>query len=234
MHLFYTPDLAGETSYRLNEQESAHCVRVLRMKEGSEVLLSNGAGSIWRAEIVSASPKACICELKEPIEPYDRRDYTLRIGIAPTKNNARTEWFVEKATELGIDEVSLFRSTHSERTVIKPERLEKVAISALKQSYKAFLPKISPLQPLKSLIDSAREQYRFIACCAGEERVSLKTAYPKGGNVLVLIGPEGDFSEEEVAYAVERGFKPLTLGEARLRTETAALYAVACIQFLNS
>lgn len=234
MHLFYTPDLAGETTYRLNEQESAHCVRVLRMKEGCEVLLSNGAGNIWRAEIVSASPKACICELKEIIEPYDRRGYSVRIGIAPTKNNARTEWFVEKATELGIDEVSLFKSMHSERTVIKPERLEKVAISALKQSFKAFLPRVSPLQPLKSLIDSATEECRFIACCSGEERVDLKTACTKGANVLVLIGPEGDFSEEEVAYAVERGFKPLTLGAARLRTETAALYAVGCIQFINS
>ncbi len=233
MHLFYTPNLNPNEPYSLSKEESAHAVRVLRLKEGNEVLLSDGEGNIYTAEILQALPQSCVCSIKSRFESYDKRDFSVRIAVAPTKNNARMEWFAEKATEMGINEITLFKSTHSERVVMKTERLEKVVISALKQSYKAFVPRIAPVKEFKQVVDEAKEAKRFIATCEGEERVKLKEAYCKGEDVIVLIGPEGDFSKEEISYAVSKGFRPLTLGEARLRTETAALYALQGIHFVN-
>ncbi len=233
MHLFYTPNLESEQTYSLSKEESAHCVRVLRLREGSEVLLSDGKGNIYCAEILQASDKSCVCGIKSRFESYDKRDFRVHIAVAPTKNNARTEWFVEKATEMGVDEISLLKSAHSERCVQKTERLEKVAVSALKQSFKAFLPTINPVSDFKQVVDRAKESKKFIATCSDAQRVKLKEAYRAGEDVIVLIGPEGDFSEEEIAYAKSRGFESLTLGEARLRTETAALYALQGIHFIN-
>lgn len=233
MHLFYTPDLNPEQPYSLSNEESAHCVKVLRMKEGDELLLTDGVGGLYLAEVLQASPKSCLCSVKSKVPSYDNRDFRIHIAMAPTKNNARTEWFVEKAVEMGIDEISLIKTQHSERTVIKTERLEKVAVSAMKQSFKSFMPKINPLTDFKALIDSSTEEKKFMATCHGEERVKLREAYRKGESVIVLIGPEGDFSEEEAAYAREKGFLTLTLGEARLRTETAALYALQGVHFIN-
>lgn len=233
MHLFYTPDLNPERPYSLSSEESAHCVKVLRMKERDELLLTDGVGGLYLAEVIQASPKNCLCSVKNKLCSYDNRNFHIHIAMAPTKNNARTEWFVEKAVEMGVDEISLIKTQHSERTVIKTERLEKVAISAMKQSFKSFMPKINPLNDFNALIDTATEAKKFMATCHGEERVKLREAYQRGESVIVLIGPEGDFSEEEVAYARERGFLTLTLGEARLRTETAALYALQGVHFIN-
>lgn len=203
------------------------------MREGDEILLTNGVGNIYKAEIIQAAVGACLCVVKEEIPSYDKRNYHIHIAMAPTKNNARTEWFTEKATEMGIDEISLFKSRYSERTNIKTERLEKVVISAVKQSLKAFVPKVNDLRDFKQIVDEAKESKKFIATCSGEDRVSLKEACLPNEDVIILIGPEGDFSEQEVSYALSKGFKALSLGEARLRTETAALYAVQGIHFIN-
>ena len=203
------------------------------MREGDEILLTNGVGNIYKAEIIQAAVGACLCVVKEEIPSYDKRNYRIHIAMAPTKNNARTEWFTEKATEMGIDEISLFKSRYSERTNIKTERLEKVVISAVKQSLKAFVPKVNDLRDFKQIVDEAKESKKFIATCSGEDRVSLKEACLPNEDVIILIGPEGDFSEQEVSYALSKGFKALSLGEARLRTETAALYAVQGIHFIN-
>lgn len=203
------------------------------MREGDEILLTNGVGNIYKAEIIQAAVGACLCVVKEEIPSYDKRNYRIHIAMAPTKNNARTEWFTEKATEMGIDEISLFKSRYSERTNIKTERLEKVVISAVKQSLKAFVPKVNDLRDFKQIVDEAKESKKFIATCSGEDRVSLKEACLPNEDVIILIGPEGDFSEQEVSYALSKGFKTLSLGEARLRTETAALYAVQGIHFIN-
>ena len=203
------------------------------MREGDEILLTNGVGNIYKAEIIQAAVGACLCVVKEKIPSYDKRNYRIHIAMAPTKNNARTEWFTEKATEMGIDEISLFKSRYSERTNIKTERLEKVVISAVKQSLKAFVPKVNDLRDFKQIVDEAKESKKFIATCSGEDRVSLKEACLPNEDVIILIGPEGDFSEQEVSYALSKGFKALSLGEARLRTETAALYAVQGIHFIN-
>lgn len=233
MHLFYAPELDCSRDYSLSKEEAQHCVRVLRMKEGYKVLLTDGKGGLYQAEIVQAVAQSCVCRVEKQLEDPQRRDYHIHIALAPTKNNARTEWFVEKAVEAGIDEISLFESRYSERTNVKAERLEKVMISALKQSFKANITAINPIVDFKTLVDSAKEQYKFIATCEGAKRVKLKDCYHQGGDVIVLIGPEGDFSKEEVAYAEERGFRPITLGQARLRTETAALYALQGIHFIN-
>ena len=233
MHLFYTPDLDPEQTYSLNKEEATHCVKVLRMREGDEILLTNGVGNIYKAEIIQAAVGACLCVVKEEIPSYNKRNYRIHIAMAPTKNNARTEWFTEKATEMGIDEISLFKSRYSERTNIKTERLEKVVISAVKQSLKAFVPKVNDLRDFKQIVDEAKESKKFIATCSGEDRVNLKEACLPNEDVIILIGPEGDFSEQEVSYALSKGFKALSLGQARLRTETAALYAVQGIHFIN-
>ena len=165
MHLFYTPDLDPKQTYSLNKEEATHCVKVLRMREGDEILLTNGVGNIYKAEIIQAAVGSCLCVVKEAIPSYDNRNYRIHIAMAPTKNNARTEWFTEKATEMGIDEISLFKSRYSERTNIKTERLKKVVISAVKQSLKAFVPKVNDLRDFKQIVDEAKESKKFIATC---------------------------------------------------------------------
>lgn len=233
MHLFYTPNLNTEQAFGLSDEEAAHCVKVLRMREGDELMLTDGAGGLYLAELLQASARNCLCMVKSKLPAYDHRDFGIHIAMSPTKNNARTEWFVEKAVEMGVDEISFIKTKYSERTVIKTERMEKVAVSAMKQSFKSFLPKINPLTEFKTLIDAVKEEKRFMATCHGEERVKLREGYQRGESVIVLIGPEGDFSQQEAAYAREHGFLTLTLGEARLRTETAALYALQGIHFIN-
>ncbi|MFV0554238.1 MAG: 16S rRNA (uracil(1498)-N(3))-methyltransferase [Mangrovibacterium sp.] len=224
MHLFYTPDISGNT-YTLPEEESKHAVRVLRMQVGDRLQLIDGKGGFYEAIVSEANPKRCTIEVQSKEENYAQRKHYLHIAVAPTKNIDKIEWFLEKATEIGIDEITPILCDHSERKVIKDDRLEKIIISAMKQSYKAFLPKLNPLTPLRELLKGNFSGGKFIAHCYDEERNPLKTALNQQAN-LILIGPEGDFSENEVQEALENGFKPVSLGESRLRTETAAL--VAC------
>lgn len=234
MHLFYTPDFElneGEY-YSLNKEESTHCIKVLRLREKDIICLTNGLGRFVFAEISDANPKNCSFVVTEVKEEYGKRDFRIHIAVAPTKNMNRMEWFLEKAVEMGVDKISFFIGEHSERTSIKRERLEKIMISALKQSLKAYMPELEENADYKELIKSC-ESKKFIAYCKPEGRTSIKESYNKGEDVLILIGPEGDFSENEVELALNNGFQAITLGESRLRTETAALFALQSIHFVN-
>jgi 16S rRNA (uracil1498-N3)-methyltransferase len=232
MHLFYTPDLQND-SYRLSEEESKHCVRVLRLTEGETLFLVDGKGLFCEAVIINANPKACILQVKDKKANYGKRDYQLIIGVSPTKNIDRYEWFLEKATEIGIDAVIPLLSRYSERKEIKPERLEKVIISAMKQSIKAYQPVLNPMQTFKKTITTPFAGQKFIAHCNEGEKILLRDAVIKGKDVLILIGPEGDFSNEEVELAMREGFRPVSLGTSRLRTETAALMACHTVNLIN-
>jgi 16S rRNA (uracil1498-N3)-methyltransferase len=224
MHLFYTPEIKIKSE--LPEEEAAHCVRVLRLSQGDEIMLTDGVGSFYRAEITTATNKRCLFAVKEelPQEPFWKGH--LHLAMAPTKNMDRTEWFAEKATEIGFDELTFLNCRFSERKVIKTERIDKILVSAMKQSLKARKPVLNEMTDFMEFIRRPWSGGKFIAHCYEGEKVSLQSALKPDEDALVLIGPEGDFSQEEVAAALQQGFQPITLGRSRLRTETAAL--VAC------
>lgn len=238
MHLFLTDNTDG-TYATLLPEESKHCVRVLRMGMGDEMLLTCGDGTMCRARIVAPDDHACEVEITERMPDYDRRPFRLHIAVAPTKNSARLEWFVEKAVEMGIDRITPVICDHSERGIQKTDRLRKIALSAVKQSLKAAIPQIDePVRLSSFLRDTAGARdgeggTRLICYCDGDERHTLHELYTPGQDALVLIGPEGDFSPAEVEAALAAGFLPVTLGRCRLRTETAALYAAATLNFMN-
>lgn len=236
MNLFYTPDIDPDNNfYTLNEDESKHCVRVLRMKEGDTIRLIDGKGSFYEAVISDANPKRCLVSIESIHSDPGKRDFIIHIAVAPTKNTDRLEWFLEKATEIGIDEISPIECEHSERAVVKTDRLNRVITAAMKQSMKAFHPLLRELRSFKEVVleSEAFEGQKFIAHCRPGEKRSLKEAYMKGKNALILIGPEGDFSIDEVKFATEKGFVPVSLGTSRLRTETAAVVACHTINLLN-
>ena len=225
MQLFYIPDITGDSA-TLDETESKHAVKVLRMTEGTHVRIVDGKGGFYEAEISDAHPKKCRLSVLEVHKESRRKNYGLHIAIAPTKNNARFEWFLEKATEIGIDEITPLLSEHSERKAVKTERFEKILVSAMKQSQKAFLPQLNALVSFHDFIQNNSEKEKFIAHCNDGEKPHLKNILKKEQNLLILIGPEGDFSPQEVATAKENGFREISLGNERLRTETAGI--VAC------
>ena len=232
MNVFYLPD-AENGMISFPEEESKHCVKVLRMQEGDRFCVTNGKGSLFDGELVEAHPKRAVACLTNQRPGYDNRPFSLEIAIAPTKLNERTEWFLEKATEIGIDKVRLFASYHSERRVANVERFRKVMISAIKQSIKSKLPEIEDVVDFNKLVKQPFDGQKFIAWIDDNVTELLCDKYEKGKNALVLIGPEGDFSAEEVKLAVENGFVPVSLGDARLRTETAAIVACHTVQLIN-
>lgn len=231
MQIFYTPDIT--TCRVLPEEESGHCIRVLRLAEGDEILLTDGKGSFYKAAISRAHPKHCEVTVVESWQPPALWNFRLHIAVAPTKNMDRMEWFAEKATEIGIDAITCLNCRFSERREIKPARLEKILVSAMKQSQKATLPQLAGMTDFRTFIRQPFEGRKFIAHCGEGEKSLLKRTYRPGENALVLIGPEGDFSPEEVALALKEGFEPISLGASRLRTETAALAACHTLQVLN-
>ncbi len=231
MPVFYAPDILQQAV--LPEEESLHAVKVLRLKTGDEISVVDGIGGFYRARISRPHMKHCEVEIIERLSEKDKRDYRLHVAIAPTKNIDRLEWFIEKATEIGIDEITPLLTHHSERKIIKPERLEKIIVSASKQSLKSFFPVLNPLTSFSDLLKKQAATQRFIAHCYNGDKKLLQHVCNKGGEVLILIGPEGDFSEEEVQQALASGFVPVTLGDSRLRTETAGVVAVATVQFAN-
>jgi 16S rRNA (uracil1498-N3)-methyltransferase len=232
MHLFYTPDLQG-LNYTLDETESKHCIRVLRLSVNDNIQLIDGKGGFYIAKIIDPNPKKCKVEIIKSQQEFGKRNHYLHIAIAPTKNMDRLEWFVEKATEIGIDEITLLLCEHSERKVVKTDRLEKIAVAAMKQSLKAYKPIINELTAIKDLLKRNFDGMRFIAHCEDNQKNLLKTAYVKGKNTLILIGPEGDFSIEEIKLAKENQFTEISLGNSRLRTETAGIIACHAINLLN-
>lgn len=232
MNVFYLPDAQlGTISFP--EEESKHIVKVLRMKEGDRFCVTDGKGSLYDAELVDAHPKRAMADLSNQRCGYDIRDFKLSIAIAPTKLNERTEWFLEKATEIGIDEVKLFASYHSERRAANVERFRKIVVSAMKQSVKSKMPVVEEMVPFDKLVKQDFDGQKFIAWIDDDVKEQLCDLYEKGKNAIVLIGPEGDFSKEEVELAKENGYVPVSLGEARLRTETAAVVACHTIQLIN-
>lgn len=231
MHLFFTPDI--ETNAMLPDEEAAHAVRVLRLQPGDRITLTDGKGCFYDAEISTATNKKCLVNILNKTEQKPYWKGYIHLAMAPTKNIDRTEWFAEKATEIGIDEISLLKCRYSERKVVKEERIEKILVSAMKQSLKARLPKLNPLQDFEKFICQPFSGQKFIAHCYPGEKLLLKEVVQPGEPCLVLIGPEGDFSEEEVKLAEERGFKAISLGESRLRTETAALVATHIMNLIN-
>ena len=233
MHIFYTPDITQNT-YTLNEEESKHCVRVLRLSKGAIINLVDGVGGFYTAEIVSDHPKKVVLAVLNVEKEFHKRNHYLHIAVAPTKNIDRLEWFLEKATELGIDEVTPIITDRSERRVIKDDRLNKVITSAVKQSIKAYHPKLNEATSFDDFLKQPFDGERLIAhCIDNAEKKFISEQVAPHQKYLILIGPEGDFTPEEVDLALNKGFKPLTLGENRLRTETAALSVCFEINYLN-
>jgi RNA methyltransferase, RsmE family len=231
MQLFYTPDISSNPE--LPEEEARHCIRVLRLAEGAEIGLTDGKGYFYKAIIEQANPKHCLVSIKETKQQPSLWPFHLHIAVAPTKHIDRLEWFAEKATEIGIDAITCLKCRYSERKELKPERIEKILISAMKQSLKATLPQLTGMTDFKAFIKQPFEGKKFIAHCEEGKKPLLKQVCQPGENALILIGPEGDFSTEEIALAKEAGFTAISLGESRLRTETAALVACQTIHFIN-
>ena len=231
MALFYVPNLASGNV--LPEEESQHAVKVLRLQVGDAIVVVDGVGGFYNARITDPHHKHCGFEITETILEYGKRDYKLHIAIAPTKNIERLEWFIEKATEIGIDEITPVICRFSERKVVKEERLEKIIVSAAKQSVKAYFPQLNPLCTFDELMKTHLASQKFIAHCYEEDKRLLQTEITKSSDVLILIGPEGDFSKEEVQKAISLGFVPVSLGESRLRTETAGVVACHTTAIIN-
>jgi 16S rRNA (uracil1498-N3)-methyltransferase len=232
MNSFYLPGIYGKT-IQLSLEESRHCVKVLRLKKGDRIQLMNGKGSIFEAAILDPDPKGCQLEIVDEISISNNRNYQLTIAIAPTKNIDRLEWFLEKSTEIGIDRIVPLICQHAERKEVKSERLEKILVAAMKQSGQAFLPELTSQVTFKSLINSDFEGIKLIAHCERGPKTKLKDAVQTGKNVLILIGPEGDFDPSEIALALKNGFIPVSLGESRLRTETAGVVACHTVCLVN-
>lgn len=232
MYLFYTPNI--NTDNFLSEEESAHCVRVLRFTRGDEILLTDGCGTTYKARITNPHPRRCEFEIiSSQLQPKSH-DFYFHIAIAPTKNIERFEWMVEKCTEIGVDRITPLLCRFSERKQIREDRIEKIILTAAKQSLTPYLPCLDPLTDFNSFIKSATEETRFIAHCYESDRRELKTEIKKGESCLVLIGPEGDFSQQEIADALKLGFIPVSLGNSRLRTETAGVVACHTAILMNA
>ena len=233
MQLFYNPDIDETTkSFSFDKEESKHIIKVLRKKDSDILHVTNGSGLLFETEITLASDNKCIVEvlsIKKSPEPKFR----LHLAVAPTKMSDRFEWFLEKATEIGIQEITPIICDRSERKVINLERFEKIILSAMKQSNETFLPKLNDAVSFKEFIKQKNKGLQFIAHCEETDKKSLKGALKPNEDVTLLIGPEGDFSDKEIALAIENNFQPVTLGNTRLRTETAAVAACHSVVFFN-
>ena len=237
MELFYSQDIEGGTC-RLDHDESGHCIKVLRHRCGDEISVIDGRGTLYRCRIVSDSHKEVVAQVIDSVQDWGGHPYRLHLAVCPTKNNDRYEWFAEKACEMGFDELSPIIGDHSERRILKTQRVEKILISASKQSLKAAVPVVNEPASVKEFIaaNASQESLKLIAYCFDDERVPRRSikevlAGYDGTDVIVMIGPEGDFSHEEAELALQAGFIPVHLGASRLRTETAAVTAAAAVYF---
>lgn len=233
MQLFYNPDIQpGDKAFTFNKEESRHIVKVLRKGEGDKIFITNGAGYLYTSEITFANEKKCEVGIiaKEFHKPAP---YSLHLAVAPTKMNDRYEWFLEKAAEIGINEITPIICEHSERTNFKAERFEKILQSAIKQSLQFYMPKLNEPVACDKFIKQKLEGDLFIAHCEETEKTLLKNALAPKQKVTILIGPEGDFSKKEIHLALEHNYIPVSLGNTRLRTETAAIVAAHSVAFVN-
>lgn len=238
MEIFWTEDIAGGIC-RLREEESAHCVRVLRHRAGDRINIIDGHGTMYECTLVADSPKGAEARIEQAHQNWGGHPYDLTMAVCPTKNIDRYEWFAEKATEFGVDRIVPVIGEHSERKILKPERMNRILLSATKQSLKASIPELSDTISVREFIESTAgtEALKLIAYCFedGQERHSIREVLEKNDakEVIVLIGPEGDFSREEADAAVSAGYVPVHIGESRLRTETAALASVSMVYYRN-
>lgn len=237
MELFYSRDIEGGIC-RLDQDESGHCVKVLRHRAGDEISVIDGCGTLYRCRISVDSPKGVEAMVLSSEEGWGSHPYRLHMAVCPTKNNDRYEWFAEKACEIGLDEVSPVIGEHSERRVFKTARIEKILVSAAKQSLKGAVPAVNEPVSVKEFIENAADSsaLKLMAYCFEDERAPRRSikevlAESDGDEIIILIGPEGDFSRAEAELALSRGFIPVHLGDSRLRTETAALAAVSAVYF---
>jgi len=234
MQLFYNPSIDKNThEITFDKIESRHVIKVLRKKEGDHIYLTNGKGDLFHCKISIANDKKCLISVVNIEQKKQHRKYYLHLAIAPTKNNDRLEWFLEKATEIGIDEITPIICDNSERKFIKLERLKKIIISAMKQSLKFHLPKLNEVVTLSEFLKHNQTQGKYIAHCVENEKQLMKDLLLPQESSTILIGPEGDFSFSEIEKSLQKGYTPITLGEARLRTETAALVSVMNVSFIN-
>jgi 16S rRNA (uracil1498-N3)-methyltransferase len=230
----FIAEIKGEAAL-LTKDESYHCTKVLRRKAGDTVRLIDGKGNFYDAVLERVHEKGCEARVTAGPMPQPKRDYYLHLAIAPTKHMDRTEWMIEKCVEIGLDELSFFTSKNSERTVVKTDRVAKIVESAVKQSLQASLPVVNELSTFGEMINRAKaEQLKLIAHCREGERRDIHACSFKSATIMILIGPEGDFTEDEVSLAAAKGFEPVSLGLNRLRTETAGLFACASVALLTS
>ena len=236
MQLFYAPDIVPPL-HTLNEEESKHCIRVLRLQCGGRIHITDGRGNLFCCEITDDNPRRCTVRVVSAETGFEKLPYALTMAVAPTKNTERFEWFLEKATEVGIDAIVPLGTEHSERRIFRTERGGKVITAAMKQSLKAYRPELRELTPFREAVLSVPEGRKFIAHCAPAQspagKAYLARALRPGETATVFIGPEGDFSPGEIAFALANGFEEITLGRQRLRTETAALAAVVMASVVN-
>lgn len=234
MQLFYISELTEtSTDITFDKIESRHIVKVLRKKEGDLLHITNGKNLVFTGEIISGNEKKCQVQILKIKHEKKNRNYTLQIAIAPTKSNDRFEWFLEKATEIGVDNIYPIISKHSERKIIKVDRLKKVVLSAMKQSLQYQLPILHNAISFKDFITQEFEGQKFIAHCEKTDKNNLKSLVQPNSNVCILIGPEGDFSTDEIRLALQNGFIPVSLGATRLRTETAGIVATHTVALVN-
>ena len=233
MQLFYNPNIDETTeTFSFDKEESRHIIKVLRKKDSDILHVTNGLGLVFETEITLASDNKCIVEVLS-ITKSPEPKFRLHLAVAPTKMNDRFEWFLEKATEIGIQEITPVFCDRSERKVVNKERFEKIILSAMKQSNETYLPKLNDAISFKEFIKQKNEGLQLIAHCEETDKKSLKEVLKPNENVTLLIGPEGDFSEKEIALALENNFQPVMLGNTRLRTETAAVVACHSVVFFN-
>jgi 16S rRNA (uracil1498-N3)-methyltransferase len=233
MQLFYNPNInTGLTSFQFDKEESKHIIKVLRKKESDILFVTNGLGFLFKTEISLASDSKCTVKIIS-FEEKEQPKFHLHLAVAPTKMNDRYEWFLEKTTEIGIQEITPIICDHSERKIIKTERFAKIIESAMKQSNQFFLPKLNEPLLYSEFIKKEFTGQKFIAHCEETDKKSLKNELQINTDVLVLIGPEGDFSVKEIQFALHNKFIPISLGESRLRTETAAMIACHTVNLIN-
>ncbi len=234
MQLFFNPQLTkNDKQFTFDKTESRHIVKVLRKKIGDSLFITNGKGELFNVELIIANDKNCTVQLISADKKLKPWNYYLHVAIAPTKNIDRFEWFLEKATEIGIDEITPILCDHSERKIIKADRLNRIIESAMKQSLKFNLPKLNGLTLFSDFIAQKHDKNLYIAHCEKIDKPILKSVIKPLKDTTILIGPEGDFSTSEITTAIQNGALPVSLGESRLRTETAGITAIQTVSFIN-
>ena len=232
MQLFYSPDIKDK-HYTLSKEESKHCLMVLRKKKGDALFLVDGKGGYFEAIIVDDNPKSCQLEIISKNKEYGKNPVKIHLAVAPTKNIDRYEWFLEKSTEIGITEITPIICQNSERRVLKEDRMHKILVSAMKQSHRSYLPQLNPIISLHNFLKNQAHTNGFIAHCQADKKSHLIDLIVKNQNITLLIGPEGDFTSNEISQALDEGYTAVSLGKSRLRTETAAIVGCHIINLKN-